>query len=238
MAQRLWLLLSMALVAVLSLGAASCSSDDEEEGDGGGNRGITGTWYGEADEDGGYLALRFGSDGRFQASYTMAGETVTVDEGRYFYDEANSMIELYGEYLYGGFDVWLSGNTLEIEGAVFTRSRPQQGGGDGGGTEGPSHGVSAADLVGTWRYTFGTGFIDIEFARDGYGYWREYDTMDGGWLDPDPFYYSYNADTGIITITMDDETERYEVLSLSGNKLRLRDLNYDDYGEEITFTRR
>ena len=49
MAQRLWLLLSMALVAVLSLGAASCSSDDEEEGNGGGNRGITGTWYGEAD---------------------------------------------------------------------------------------------------------------------------------------------------------------------------------------------
>ena len=228
----------MALVAVLSLGAASCSSDDEEEGNGGGNRGITGTWYGEADEDGGYLALRFGSDGRFQASYTMAGETVTVDEGRYFYDEANSMIELYGEYLYGGFDVWLSGDILEIEGAVFTRSRPQQGGGDGGGTEGPSHGVSAADLVGTWRYTFSTGFIDIEFARDGYGYWREYDTMDGGWLDPDPFYYSYNADTGIITITMDDETERYEVLSLSGNKLRLRDLNNDDYGEEMTLTRR
>lgn len=228
----------MALVAMVSLGTASCSSDDDEESNGDSGRGITGTWYAEADSDGGYLTLRLGSDGRFTMSYTAYGETFDADEGRYFYDEANSTIEFYGEQIYGGFDVWLSGNTLEIEGTVFTRSRPQQGGDEGGSTGGPAHGVSAADLVGKWRWSFSTGFVDIEFARDGYGYWREYDAMDGGWRDPDPFYYSYSSRTGIITITMGDETERYEVLSLSGNKLRLRDLNNDDYGEEMTLTRR
>ena len=84
----------------------------------------------------------------------------------------------------------------------------------GGGTLG--------SIVGTWRYTFSTGYVDYVFNSNGMGMEREYDTVDGGWHSPHAFYYTNDSISGSMNVSYDDGyDEVYTVEWISSSLVRL-----------------
>lgn len=226
-------LATLLMALAMALATAGCSSDDDGDGDNGDNgKGITGTWYGEADEYGIYMVLRLTADGQYEVGYHYEGQTTTIEEGVYRYDSDGETITFYTDN--GAYDcyAWLDGGRFEIEGlGTFSRKRPGQGQGDG-----QDDGLGSL-ICGTWRHTFSTGYIQIEFEPDGHGSWTEYDRADGSRPDTEYFSYVIDSETRLITIYIGDETERYEVTEITKNRLCLRDLNEGDYGDTMTMTR-
>lgn len=226
-------LATLLMALAMALATAGCSSDDDGDGGNGDNgKGITGTWYGEADEYGIYMVLRLTADGQYEVGYHYEGQTTTIEVGVYRYDSDGETITFYTDN--GAYDcyAWLDGGRFEIEGlGTFSRKRPGQGQGDG-----QDDGLGSL-ICGTWRHTFSTGYIQIEFEPDGHGSWTEYDRADGSKPDTEYFSYAIDSETRQITIYIGDETERYEVTEITKNRLCLRDLNEGDYGDTMTMTR-
>ena len=152
-------LATLLMALAMALATAGCSSDDDGDGGNGDNgKGITGTWYGEADEYGIYIVLRLTADGQYEVGYHYEGQTTTIEEGVYRYDSDGETITFYTDN--GAYDcyAWLDGGRFEIEGlGTFSRKRPGQGQGDG-----QDDGLGSL-ICGTWRHTFSTGYIQIEF---------------------------------------------------------------------------
>lgn len=80
-------LLTMMMVAMLSIGFAACSDDDDDKGSG---SSIVGTWSG-SDGDGGYLTLTFkkGGTGTWASKYYEPGYGTETDNGTFFYEQTN-----------------------------------------------------------------------------------------------------------------------------------------------------
>ena len=89
-------LATLLMALAMALATAGCSSDDDGDGDNGDNgKGITGTWYGEADEYGIYMVLRLTADGQYEVGYHYEGQTTTIEEGVYRYDSDGETIILH-----------------------------------------------------------------------------------------------------------------------------------------------
>ena len=92
---------------------------------------------------------------------------------------------------------------------------------------------STASLVGTWKYTYSSGYVLLTFTQDGRGIYTEYKA---GWeVDDDSFTYTYanNTITMIIFEGEDYDVETCKVLSLTSSTLVLQD--FPDPGKKCTF---
>lgn len=87
-------------------------------------------------------------------------------------------------------------------------------------------------LVGTWKYTFSTGYQLITFRSNGKGTLKEIDYAAEDY--EDPFTYSYNANNQILKMYWEDEDpSEWEVVSITSKKLVL----IDEDGELMTCTK-
>ena len=87
-------------------------------------------------------------------------------------------------------------------------------------------------LVGTWKYTFSTGYQLYTFKSNGKGTLVEVDEEDEDY--EEAFSYTYNANSKILTIKWEDEApEDWQVVSLTSKKLVV--LNED--GGRVTLTK-
>ena len=99
--------------------------------------------------------------------------------------------------------------------------------GGGGGTQG--------SIVGAWRYTFSTGYVEYVFNANGTGTEREYDSADGGYGTTHAFDYTYDSTSGSMNVRYDDGySEVYTVEWLSSSSVRLTP-RYDS--ESMVLTR-
>ena len=87
-------------------------------------------------------------------------------------------------------------------------------------------------LVGTWKYTFSTGYQLITFRSNGKGTLKEIDYEEDDY--EDSFTYSYNANNQILKMYWEDEDpSEWEVVSITSNKLVL----IDEDGRQMTCTK-
>lgn len=96
---------------------------------------------------------------------------------------------------------------------------------------------SGTGITGTWRYSFEDGYMLITFNSGGRGLQREYDSYSGEWIDQEAFSYFYDGESGMLTILFGDDTELYEVLSVTSTALSLRYIGDDGYYELMHLTR-
>lgn len=74
-------------------------------------------------------------------------------------------------------------------------------------------------IVGTWKYSFSTGYQLITFKSNGKGTMKEIDE-DGEY--EETFNYSYNASKKVLKINWDDDDpEEWTVISFTSKKLVL-----------------
>lgn len=86
-------------------------------------------------------------------------------------------------------------------------------------------------LVGSWKYTFSTGYQLVTFKSNGKGTFLEVDEEDEDY--EEAFTYSYNANSKTLKINrVDDDPEEWQVVSLTSKKLVV--LNEDG---RVTFTK-
>lgn len=88
-------------------------------------------------------------------------------------------------------------------------------------------------IYGTWKDYFSTGYIVLQLNSNGTGYHQEYDESDGGWHRKHSFTFSYNEEQKRLYITEGDETEVYEVRTLSSTTLKLFNLTDSDSSKAL-----
>lgn len=88
------------------------------------------------------------------------------------------------------------------------------------------------NLVGTWKYTFSTGYQLVTFSSNGKGTLKEIDYASENY--EDAFTYSYNSDTQILKIYWEDESpSEWQIISVTSKKLVV----IDEDGERMTLTK-
>lgn len=94
-------------------------------------------------------------------------------------------------------------------------------------------------LVGTWKYSFSTGYVIKKFNANLTGYSQEYDTQDGGWHKKHEFTYTYDENQNkLYLVESDGENVIYEVRELSAAKLILVEIYKGHYESEIEYYER
>ncbi len=79
---------------------------------------------------------------------------------------------------------------------------------------------SATSIIGTWKYSFSSGYVELTFDNDGYMRYYEYDH---GATESDR-YYQYVYGDHLLTLRRDGHSDKnIEVETLSKEKLVLRD---------------
>lgn len=87
-------------------------------------------------------------------------------------------------------------------------------------------------LVGTWKYTFSTGYQLVTFKSNGKGSLKEIDNAAEDY--EDSFTYSYDSDSQVLKIYWEDEDpEEWQVVSITSKKLVV----IDEDGERKTLTK-
>lgn len=87
-------------------------------------------------------------------------------------------------------------------------------------------------LVGTWKYTFSTGYQLVTFKSNGKGSLKEIDYAGEDY--EDSFTYSYDSDSQVLKIYWEDEDpEEWQVVSITSKKLVV----IDEDGERMTLTK-
>lgn len=87
-------------------------------------------------------------------------------------------------------------------------------------------------LVGTWKYTFSTGYQLVTFKSNGKGSLKEIDYAAEDY--EDSFTYSYDSDSQVLKIYWEDEDpEEWQVVSITSKKLVVK----DEDGERMTLTK-
>ena len=87
-------------------------------------------------------------------------------------------------------------------------------------------------LVGTWKYTFSTGYQLVTFKSNGKGSLKEIDYAAEDYKDS--FTYSYDSDSQVLKIYWEDEDpEEWQVVSITSKKLVV----IDEDGERMTLTK-
>lgn len=123
-----WSLLTFMMVAMLSVGFASCSSDDDDDNKGGSNSSIVGTWQCEWEDDGdtGYTVLTFRANGtgHYKEYYYEGRKEILEDDEDFdwtFDEETMRLRLLFGDEI----ETWrvdmLTSNKMVIDGDVFVR---------------------------------------------------------------------------------------------------------------------
>ena len=75
-------------------------------------------------------------------------------------------------------------------------------------------------IIGSWKYSFSSGYVILTFDNDGYMRYYEYDH---GAVESDK-YYQYTYDNNILTLKREGHSDKViEVETLSREKLVLRD---------------
>lgn len=87
-------------------------------------------------------------------------------------------------------------------------------------------------LVGTWKYTFSTGYQLVTFKSNGKGSLKEIDYAAEDY--EDSFTYFYDSDSQVLKIYWEDEDpEEWQVVSITSKKLVVK----DEDGERMTLTK-
>ena len=203
-------MLAVMTVATLSVCFMSCGDDDD-----GPEISIVGTWtfdYG----DEGYCSLTF--------SGTATSGTVTiVDYEKGHTDTETSRYTYKDGYLYlpdiedyediGAIKVISLTETKLVlcdfpddGNCTFTKGKATQ---------------PTPSLVGTWKYTFSSGYVLLTFSKNGTGLYQEYDH--GRWEEEgENFTWTYSGN--ILTFKNGSyDTETARVVSLTSTKLVLKD---------------
>lgn len=235
--------LMMLLMAVSTLSLCSCGDDDDDDNGPsasfliGGWAGYVRTTYSQQNvsvefTSGGevtVLNVSNGSLSKGRYSVNTSAKTITFslnnsDAGlhsivyRYDYerdgDEEELELESDGEKWKLKRTVSNGGNIFQIDDNTNTTVTPSN------------------QLVGTWRHSFSSGYVEITFNSDGTGRHYEYDSSDRGHeYSIDEFSYSF--DGRYVTVHYDDgDKDIIQILSLSATKLVM--MSSDGYTEEYT----
>ena len=87
-------------------------------------------------------------------------------------------------------------------------------------------------LVGTWKYTFSTGYQLVTFKSNGKGSLKEIDYAAEDY--EESFTYSCDSDSQVLKIYWEDEDpEEWQVVSITSKKLVV----IDEDGERMTLTK-
>lgn len=225
---RIWQWMMLMLVAVVSMTAAGCSSDDDDDNDGGSDGGsstlsIVGTWY--MDFSDGYYEITFKSNGTGTLKeYDNRDGKVSTDSFEYTYNERNDRLKItYGEddsvtftviSLRSGIMVW-----EDEYGDTYTLTK------EGGSNDDDESELSstAKKLVGTWRYTFSSGYVSLTLKSDGTGTWREYDEYEDDYIDSVSLKWEYDDNAGELTLYAYGDSEVFIVKSVTSSTLKMTD---------------
>ena len=215
--------MALLLVAIVGVCLTSCKGNDEPVPDPVPDPvTLVGTWtYLLGDE--GYFTCTFTGDGTSGTFLYEENEKGKVEKESCNYTYAGGYLTLYeGNFSKTVKVISLTSTTLVIKdfpdngNCTFTKKR-----------------VTKPSLVGTWKYTFSSGYVLLTFNQDGTGVYREY--THSRWDEPDPFTYTYSS--GVITFFYyddDDDVETAGVVELTSTSLVLKD--WPD-GGNCTFTK-
>lgn len=208
MKKYLMSMLALMVVAAVSLCFASCGDDDDVP-----KISIVGTWtfdYG----DEGYCTVTFSGTATSGTMTIVSNEKGRIDTetSRYTYKDGKLYLpdlEDYDEF--GAIEVIsLTKTKLVLRNfpddgkCTLTRSRATE---------------QTTSLVGTWKYTFGSGYVLLTFSKNGTGLYQEYDH--GRWEEEgESFTWTYSGNILIFTDGYYD-TETATVVNLSATKLVL-----------------
>ena len=217
----LWRVAATLVTVVMSVGLLSCSGNDGKivEPD---EPTLIGTWTYYFDD--GYCTLTFNQNGTGVYSEYDNGRWEEPGETFTYTYSSGVVTFIYGDDVETARVVGLSLTELVLKdfpdrgNCTFIKQ---------GGTK------PVPSLVGTWKYTFSSGYVLLTFNQDGTGVYREY--THSRWDEPDPFTYTYSS--GVITFFYyddDDDVETARVVELTSTSLVLKD--WPD-GGNCTFTK-
>lgn len=204
----LWRVTATLLTVVMSVGLLSCSGNDGKivEPD---EPTLIGTWTYYFDD--GYCTLTFNQNGTGVYSEYDNGRWEEPGETFTYTYSSGVVTFIYGDDVETARVVGLSLTELVLKdfpdrgNCTFIKQ---------GGTK------PVSSLVGTWKYTFSSGYVLLTFNQDGTGVYREYDH--GRWEKPDgPFTYTYSSD--VITFIDDGDVETARVVKLTSTSLVHKD---------------
>ncbi len=161
---------------------------------------------------------------QFNADGTGAMEEHTYIYGfTYDYDEQKSRIYIY--YDDGDTDILivvrLTDTVLVLrEGGEYITTYTKKSGSVNPAPE-------AFSLIGTWKWTYDTGYTVITFKADGTGTIRDVDYKEGA--DTESFTYIYDSQSGVIYMTFGDETEVCTVVKAESTSTKLVIYDGDEY---------
>ena len=237
--------LMMLLMAVSTMSLCSCGDDDDDE-NGGSASFLVGVWTGYVRAAGiqenvsveffseGEVYVQFSSSpGLEKGRYTVntSAKTITITPLSGSLNGTSSSLVYRYEYERDGDEEELE---LKSDDVKWELKRIARNGGNifqiddnTNTTVTPSN-----QLVGTWRHSFSTGYVEITFNSDGTGRQYEYDSSDRGHeYSIDEFSYSF--DGRYVTVRYDDgDKSIIQILSLSATKLVM--MSSDGYTEEYT----
>lgn len=229
----LWRVAATLVTVVMSVGLLSCGDDvpapsnqettqKTDTGTGTGTETtqkatLVGTWTNTWDS--GYWTLTFNQDGTGSFSeYDHGGwEPLLL----FTYTYSSGVITFI---YYDDDDDVETARVVELTStSLVLKDWPEEGGNFTFTKQGGTNSVPS--LVGTWKYTFSSGYVLLTFNQDGTGVYREYDH--GRWEEEgEIFTYSYSS--GIITFIYGKDVETARVAGLTSNKLVLQ--NWPDNG--------
>lgn len=236
--------LMMLLMAVSTMSLCSCGDDDDDE-NGGSASFLIGGWTGYVRVAGiqQNVSVEFFSEGEVYVQYSSSpgldkgrytvntsAKTITITPLSGSWNGTSSMVYRY-EYERDGDEEELE---LKSDDVKWELKRIARNGGNifqiddnTNTTVTPSN-----QLVGTWRHSFSSGYVEITFNSDGTGRHYEYDSSDRGHeYSIDEFSYSF--DGRYVTVRYDDgDKDIIQILSLSATKLVM--MSSDGYTEEYT----
>ena len=226
----LWKVTATLLTVVMSVGLLSCGDDVPapsnqettqkiDTGTGTGTETETtqkatlvGTWTNTWDS--GYWTLTFNQDGTGSFSeYDHGGwEPLLL----FTYTYSSGVITFI---YYDDDDDVETARVVELTStSLVLKDWPEEGGNFTFTKQGGTNSIPS--LVGTWKYTFSSGYVLLTFNQDGTGVYREYDH--GRWEESgDPFTYTYSSD--VITFIDDGDVETARVVELTSTSLVLKD---------------
>ncbi len=214
-----WLYLLVAVV--MCVGFASCSEEEGNKGTLDSNVSLVGTWEYTTGSD--FLIATFNADGTGTLTEYDNGN-VDIDAFKWVLSKNDKLIitdENGDTEIYDLVIIDENKILCEMDGKNITWTRQAET-------------SEATSLAGTWKWTFGSGYILATFKEDGSGAMMEYDN---GGVD-----YAYKFEWVLIggeklIITHDDsDTDVYELVIINENKILCNIDNESGYWQRQTET--
>lgn len=208
----LWRAATALMVAVMSVGLLSCSGDDSDDPEPPVT--LVGTWTYSLDD--GFCTLTFNQNGTgVYSEYDNGRWEESGENFRYTYSDG-VITFIYDDDVETARVVSLTSTTLVL------KDFPDRG--NCTFTKGEQKTVPTPTLVGTWKYTFSSGYVLLTFNKNGTVIYQEY--SHGRWEEQgETMTYTYDSKSGELSFYSYGKTrpETTTVVSLTLTTLVLKD---------------